>query len=462
MKARTKIKSLRRFSSLSATAREKLAARGIFEADQLACLSVSRPQLLALFASAEDANLTAWGDQALKRLRLNRGRFVSTFQAKKLTFGVVRKPQGISAPGPNVLSWQLHSQRERHAGLPAAVDLSGDIPFVHDQGCNGSCVGHASTAALELASGETLSGSFTYLRCKEIDGEPNAEGTTLEAAISALGASGSCRLETWPGSENESRPLSTLELPSETATNEAQSFRVTESDCAPLHTLDDIKTAIAYGANGEGRGVLAAVPVFSSWDAAFRTGSVPMRLGDDDELLGWHAIFLVGYEDNDADPGGGRFYFLNSWGTDWASNSPSRAGVGSLPYGYIEEYQAECRYLEPCIAVGNGRRRRTVRWFAFTAGMGLLALGLAWWPNLQKSVGETSPTVVAPKQESNSGSFPAVQTGNTMFPKKLSHYGTNDRLSDDPSAYDRDLAEYVKQVVDRNPELRPLFSGERR
>jgi hypothetical protein len=63
-----------------------------------------------------------------------------------------------------------------------------------------------------------------------------------------------------------------------------------------------------------------------------------MRIGNESGPNGQpagHAVCLIGYQDNAQYPGGGYFIVRNSWGLDWASQSPYGPGYGTIPYQYI-------------------------------------------------------------------------------------------------------------------------------
>ena len=69
--------------------------------------------------------------------------------------------------------------------------------------------------------------------------------------------------------------------------------------------------------------VVIGVQVYQSFEDT-PSGNVPMPEVAE-ELLGGHAILLVGYDDKTQ-----RFTFRNSWGTSWGD-----AGYGTLPYAYV-------------------------------------------------------------------------------------------------------------------------------
>ena len=74
---------------------------------------------------------------------------------------------------------------------------------------------------------------------------------------------------------------------------------------------------------------VAGVGVYESWmtPAVDKTGVIPMpKKGE--ELLGGHAICIVGYDDKKK-----RFKFKNSWSDEWGDR-----GYGYLLYSYITKY----------------------------------------------------------------------------------------------------------------------------
>jgi len=52
-------------------------------------------------------------------------------------------------------------------------------------------------------------------------------------------------------------------------------------------------------------------------------------------------LVLVGYELREDIPGGGRFVFRNSWGTDWAAQGHFGPGYGTLFFDYLRNYGLE-------------------------------------------------------------------------------------------------------------------------
>jgi hypothetical protein len=55
------------------------------------------------------------------------------------------------------------------------------------------------------------------------------------------------------------------------------------------------------------------------------------RLVSKNAFKGGHEVLLVGYEDDPAEKGGGRFILRNSWGEEWGDG-----GYGTVSYAYVE------------------------------------------------------------------------------------------------------------------------------
>lgn len=60
------------------------------------------------------------------------------------------------------------------------------------------------------------------------------------------------------------------------------------------------------------------------------------RLVSQNAFRGVHEVLLVGYEDDSAEKGGGRFVLRNSWGNEWGDG-----GYGTVSYAYVECFSHE-------------------------------------------------------------------------------------------------------------------------
>ena len=150
-----------------------------------------------------------------------------------------------------------------------------------------------------------------------------------------------CCLETiWPyqpdiipGEEGQGPPPSGAAL-------EALPFRLVEFQQVAPTSVSDIKNELRRQ-----RCVAVSIPVFNSWYLSRetrRTGELTNPVPNE-MRVGGHAICLVGFVDLPDSPeiDGGRFILRNSWGTDWALDSPYGAGYGTIPYSYIAKFCRE-------------------------------------------------------------------------------------------------------------------------
>jgi hypothetical protein len=276
----------------------------------------------------ESINLMAAGSVP-PLVRRARGLALSTTQLKRRA----EAPPGVALGG-------------RRGGRPPAglVLLTDGFPAVRDQGQRGTCVAFASVAFLEfhLAGGspktKRRSEQFLYWACKEIDGLPTQEGTTLAAARKAMKTRGICLNATWKYEPLPIGPTEGQGPPPDKAVAEAKKTKRSDAaEQSPAGDVDAIRRHL-----DEGQPVVVGVLTFSNWDfpSVADTGeiSLPLPLSQPD---GGHAVCLVGYEPRPNVPGGGVFVFRNSWNKSWATGSQYRPGYGTLFFEYVRQYALE-------------------------------------------------------------------------------------------------------------------------
>ncbi len=279
----------------------------------------------------ESINLRAAGP-VRPLVRHARGLAISTAQIKRRA----EAPPGIALGG-------------RRGGRPEArlVSLIDKFPAVRDQGQRGTCVAFASVAFLEFhlsgrsAKTKRRSEQFLYWACKEVDGMPTQDGTTLAAARKAMKTYGVCLNATW---KYEGRPIGPTEgqgPPPDKAVAEAKQTRWSDAaEQSPTSEVDAIRSHL-----DKGRPVVVGVLTYSNWDfpVVADTGEIglPLPLSQPD---GGHAICLIGYESKPDAPGGGIFLFRNSWSKSWAAHSRYRAGYGTLFFEYVRQYAVEAYF----------------------------------------------------------------------------------------------------------------------
>ena len=254
---------------------------------------------------------------------------LATFQAERVVF-----PGRIGAP-----------PTARWGALPKAVRLMDKMPPTRNQGARGTCVAFSSVALREyvLKHEQELSEQFLYWSCKELDGAPGP-GTYIHTAMTALSTYGSCKSATWKYNPTQRDGDEGQGPPPHGATEEAQQFRMLHTRTIEPSLVDHYKHVLSGGEEGEGMPVVFAVLVFQSWymsPETHRTGKITMPLPGEDPDGGGHAMCVVGYVDDASVPGGGYFIVRNSWGTEWAAESPEAPGHAIMPYAYIERYAVE-------------------------------------------------------------------------------------------------------------------------
>jgi len=235
---------------------------------------------------------------------------------------------------------------ELAAALPNSVSHIKMMPAIRAQGQRGTCVAFAMTAVHEfyrITSGnaQDLSEQFLYEETKRIDGSPNACGTWQVKAAQVLGRLGECREAIW--SYNPNLPCNSNGVEPPSARADAALFKIQPIVLNPKD-VNAIKGALAGGS-----AVGFSIPVYNSWYQSAetrRSGRITMRIGGEPSDSG-HAMCLVGYQDDEASPGGGYFILRNSWNTSWGSECPYGAGYGTIPYQYLINDNWEAVTLPP-------------------------------------------------------------------------------------------------------------------
>jgi hypothetical protein len=221
------------------------------------------------------------------------------------------------------------------------------MPPIRDQGERGTCVAFATVAVLEYTHHRThaihqdLSEQYLYWNIKRTDSYP-WEGTWLEFAFPLARRDGVCREELWPY-EPDNRPndLSHGDPPNiQACTSDSSQHAFTRV----IRLRDHRRPEAIKDQLRQGRPVAVAIPVFKTWYAnptARLSGNILMPLRSDRFAVGGHAIVLVGFEEDSDAPGGGYFAVRNSWGDRWGTASPLGPGYGTVPYAYIEQFNAD-------------------------------------------------------------------------------------------------------------------------
>jgi hypothetical protein len=207
--------------------------------------------------------------------------------------------------------------------IPKKVDYTSKMSPVRDQGDEGTCVAFSSAVGMKEYQEKSdydklvlLSPRFLYNECKKIDGMPDAEGTTLRAAMKTLKNKGVCREKLWPYVPHQS------DRPKKGAVTDARKFEL--RTYARILNLEELRLNLAT----KGPCVIG-VKVFNGMMRT-KTGIVPMPKAGE-RTLGGHAICPVGYDDTKR-----LVKFKNSWSDGWGDK-----GYGYLHYIYIEKFMMD-------------------------------------------------------------------------------------------------------------------------
>lgn len=210
------------------------------------------------------------------------------------------------------------------APLPAQADLRGPLmPDIYDQGSVGSCTGNSAAAAVQyerrkqgLAPDFVPSRLFIYYNARSYEGDTDQDaGAEIRDAIAGVVQYGAPPETDWP-----------YDVAQVTTAPSGQAFNAGQLDLALQYVrvpqgVWNLKQCLA-----QAQPVVFGFSVYESFesDAVAQSGAVPMP-GPDEEMVGGHAVLLVGYNDIAQ-----RWTVRNSWGPGWGM-----AGYFTMPYQYL-------------------------------------------------------------------------------------------------------------------------------
>lgn len=198
--------------------------------------------------------------------------------------------------------------------VPPFIDLRKDFPPIYDQGQLGSCTANAACAVFEYMI-KTRYGNNYYFDTSRLaeyywtricDDPANASqdsGGSIRCSVKVMNQIGVCSEKCWP---YKIRRFSMR--PPNNCRTEAGKNRVTQY-ARVSQTLGQIRYALIRKCP-----VIIGFVVYESFesDTVSRTGYVPMPDKQRENVLGGHAVVLVGMTDK-------HFIFRNSWG-NWGDN----------------------------------------------------------------------------------------------------------------------------------------------
>jgi C1A family cysteine protease len=145
-------------------------------------------------------------------------------------------------------------------------------------------------------------------------------GAQIRDGAKVIAAQGACPETDWPYDPAQFA----VEPPDAAYSDGLQDIAVQYQSVA--QSAHFLKSALAGGLP-----VVIGISVYESFesDAVAATGTVPMPDEATEQLLGGHAVLLVGYDDATS-----RWLVRNSWGDTWG-----QAGYFTLPYAYLTDPQ---------------------------------------------------------------------------------------------------------------------------
>jgi C1A family cysteine protease len=206
------------------------------------------------------------------------------------------------------------------ASLPAKVSLRDRMPAVFDQGELGSCTANALCAAFAY-----LHAGFVGSRLQVYYGERVLErsvkqdaGAAIRDGVKVLAKTGAAPEPDWPYVVAKF-----AKRPSAKAYRDAKAHKI--AAYSRLTSGDDFRQCLAAGFP-----FVIGFTVYESFesDAVAASGVVPMP-GKREQVLGGHAVCVIGYDATRAD--GPHYEVRNSWGADWGD-----AGNFWMPVAYLE------------------------------------------------------------------------------------------------------------------------------
>lgn len=206
--------------------------------------------------------------------------------------------------------------------LPPMIDLRPNDPSIYDQGQLGSCTANAIAAAIEhnLKNQNkkifTPSRLFIYYNERVMEGTVKYDnGAYIRDGIKSVNTLGVCHETTWKYdiSKFKRKPIKTA-FNSALKNKTILYQRINQS-------LYDMKYCLYTGFP-----IVIGFSVYTSFETnnVATTGIVPMP-GTNEQLLGGHAVLVVGYDEN-------RQVWIcrNSWSDKWGDK-----GYFYLPYNYL-------------------------------------------------------------------------------------------------------------------------------
>lgn len=203
---------------------------------------------------------------------------------------------------------------------PTSVDLRSYFCPVFDQGTLGSCTANSLSALCAYATANAIIGSrlFIYYNERVIENSVGQDaGALISDGVKSVETTGVCLETDWPYDISKFTERPPEICYENAAKNNGFKFMNIVSD-----SLSEMKSALAAGYPFS-----LGVAIYQSFEssAVATSGMVPMPNTRHEQMLGGHAMAVVGYDDSKS-----CFLVRNSWGAGW--------GIGGhcwMPYAYL-------------------------------------------------------------------------------------------------------------------------------
>lgn len=233
------------------------------------------------------------------------------------------------------------------AELPPKIDLRKKCPPIFDQGKLGSCTANVGVAAYMMLKefSDELSRLFLYYEERRLEGTTESDaGATMRSIGKALSKVGVCLEKLWPYVVENFDDDPPEKADADAAGRKASSYE-------RLYGANAIKQYLVE----KSLPVMIGIDIYTSFETAEvrKSGIVPVPDPEKEQLLGGHAVLIVGYDDqfgkthssggfledlldiftSPKEDKNGYFIVRNSWGTGWGDD-----GYFYLPYLFVEQY----------------------------------------------------------------------------------------------------------------------------
>ena len=235
--------------------------------------------------------------------------------------------------------------------LPRKVDFGRDMPKPGDQRSQGSCVGWAIAyyksfqehreRGWDYSDDTIFSPSYIYNQYAS----SKEGGMNIEDGFAVLDKQGIAPMSAFPYNESDWKTKPPQQVQDIAASYKAASHKQVPSSGNALVTA--LREHLASG-----DAAVVGIPLyfpevripFTNWQIWMESKTptvidIPSAAILQEKVY-WHAITLVGYDDDKM-----RFKFINSWGEDWGER-----GFGYLTYGFVTEFPVAAFTMEDIIA----------------------------------------------------------------------------------------------------------------